>query len=50
MLCDEVFGRVNFVANAVWQKKYSKQNDAKWLSVSHDHILIYAKEKIAMEA
>ena len=45
VLCDEVFGRVNFVANAVWQKKYSKQNDAKWLSVSHDHILIYAKEK-----
>lgn len=45
VLCDEVFGRANFVANAVWQKKYSKQNDAKWLSVSHDHILIYAKAK-----
>jgi adenine-specific DNA-methyltransferase len=47
VLCDEVFGRNNFVANAVWQKKYSKQNDAKWLSISHDHILIYAKEKDA---
>lgn len=45
VMCDEVFGRANFVANAVWQKKYSKQNDAKWLSISHDHILIYAKEK-----
>ena len=30
VLCDEVFGRSNFVANVVWQKKYSKQNDAKW--------------------
>jgi adenine-specific DNA-methyltransferase len=45
VLCDEVFGRSNFVANVVWQKKYSKQNDAKWLSTSHDHILLYAKEK-----
>lgn len=47
VLCDEIFGRTNFVANAVWQKKYSKQNDAKWLSVSHDHVLIYAKAKDA---
>jgi adenine-specific DNA-methyltransferase len=45
VLCDEVFGRPNFVANAVWQKKYSKQNDAKWLSVSHDHLLLYSKCK-----
>jgi adenine-specific DNA-methyltransferase len=43
--CDEVFGRSNFVANLVWQKKYSKQNDAKWFSTSHDHILVYAKDK-----
>lgn len=45
VMCDEIFGRANFVANVVWQKKYSKQNDAKWLSVSHDHILVYAKSK-----
>lgn len=45
VMCDEIFGRSNFVANVVWQKKYSKQNDAKWLSVSHDHILVYAKSK-----
>lgn len=44
VLCDEVFGRSNFIANVVWQKKYSKQNDATWLSVSHDHILLYAKK------
>ena len=46
VLCDEVFGRGNFVANVVWQKKYAPQNDAKWLSDSHDHIFIYAKNKI----
>lgn len=45
VLCDEVFGRGNFVANAIWQKKFSPQNDAKWLSDNHDHILIYAKHK-----
>ncbi len=31
VLCDEVFGR-NFVNNVIWEKKYSPQNDAKWLS------------------
>lgn len=45
VLCDEVFGRRNFVTNAIWQKKYSPQNDAKWLSDNHDHILVYAKNK-----
>jgi len=45
VLCDEVFGRQNFVANAVWQKKYSPQNNAIWLSDSHDHILLYARNK-----
>lgn len=45
VLCDEAFGRGNFVANVIWQKKYSKQNDAKWLSISHDHVLVYAKDK-----
>jgi adenine-specific DNA-methyltransferase len=45
VMMDEVFGRKNFVANVIWEKKYSPQNDAKWLSDSHDHILVYAKNK-----
>ncbi|MFN7141096.1 MAG: site-specific DNA-methyltransferase, partial [Limisphaerales bacterium] len=45
VLCDEIFGRGNFVANVVWQKKYTIANDAKWLSDNHDHVLIYAKNK-----
>jgi adenine-specific DNA-methyltransferase len=45
VLMDEVFGRPNFVANVVWQKKYAKQNDATWLSTSHDHILVFARDK-----
>ena len=45
MLCDEVFGVDNFVANIIWQKKFSPQNDAKWLSDNHDFIICYAKNK-----
>ena len=45
VLMDEVFGRGNFVANVVWQKKYAPANDALWLSDSHDHVLVYAKCK-----
>lgn len=45
VLCDEVFMRSNFVANIIWQKKFSPQNDAKWISDSHDFIMVYAKNK-----
>ncbi len=45
VIADEVFGRQNFVANVVWQKKASPQANAVWLSDSHDHILIYARDK-----
>lgn len=43
IICDEIFGRENFVANVIWQKKYAPQNDAKFFSDNHDHILVYAK-------
>lgn len=45
VMCDEIFGRSNFVANVVWQKKYTVANDAKYFSDNHDHILVYAKNK-----
>jgi adenine-specific DNA-methyltransferase len=45
VLCDEIFGRTNFVANVVWQKKSSAQPNAVWLSDSHDHILVFARNK-----
>ena len=45
VICDEVFGRKNFINNVIWEKKFSPQNDAKWLSDNHDHILCYAKNK-----
>ena len=48
-LGNEVFGESNFVANVIWHKKYSVANDAKYFSTSHDHILVYAKNKIEFE-
>lgn len=45
VVCDEIFGRENFIINFIWQKKYSPANDAKWFSDTHDHILVFAKNK-----
>ncbi|UXN33967.1 site-specific DNA-methyltransferase [Avibacterium paragallinarum] len=42
---DFIFGEKNFIANVIWQKKYSPSNDAKWLSDNHDFIVTYAKNK-----
>jgi len=42
VLLDELFGRSNFVANVLWQKRTSP--DARiQLGPAHDHILVYAK-------
>jgi len=43
ILCDEIFGEQNFVANIIWEKKYTRANDARWFSDNHDYILCYAK-------
>ncbi|EPH6191454.1 site-specific DNA-methyltransferase [Campylobacter upsaliensis] len=45
VLCDEIFGRDNFVATICWEKKGGRQNDAKFYSVNHEYILNYAKKK-----
>lgn len=44
VLCDEVFGRRNFIANVVWQKRISPDSDAKFLSGTHDHLIVVAKD------
>lgn len=42
VMCDEIFGRKNFVSSIVWQKVFAKKNKAL-ISESHDTILVYAK-------
>ncbi|PAT36869.1 site-specific DNA-methyltransferase [Vandammella animalimorsus] len=43
LVCDEIFGEENFVANVVWQKKYAVSNDDPGIGSMHDHILVYQK-------
>ena len=42
-ICDELFGDSNFVAQLVWERAFAPKNDAKFVSNSHDYILMYAK-------
>src|SRR5690606_3753948 len=43
LLCDEIFGEENFVAQVIWERAYSPVNLKKHFSESHDYILVYAK-------
>lgn len=49
VLCDELFGRHNFVAQIVWQKRYSREN-REAIGDVHEYILVYAKNKEAFKA
>lgn len=42
VMCDEIFGRSNFVCSIAWEKDQARHNDAV-ISGAHDHILLYAK-------
>ena len=46
-LLDEIFGSENFVANVIWQKKYSTKADSKDFSESHDFIVCYRRSEKA---
>ena len=42
-ICDEVFGETNFIAQLIWERAFSPKNDAKFVSNSHDYVLMVAK-------
>jgi adenine-specific DNA-methyltransferase len=42
-VCDEIFGEGNFISQLIWQRAFSPKNDARFISVSHDIILMYSK-------
>lgn len=42
-MCDEVFGEQNFVAQLVWERAYAPKNDARFISNSHDYVLMYVR-------
>jgi adenine-specific DNA-methyltransferase len=45
VICDEIFGRNNFIDEVIWQRAFSPINLKKTLSRSHDVLLVYAKNK-----
>jgi len=45
VLCDEIFGRVNFLANIAWEKADSPRMDAEFFSTRHDNVLVYVKDR-----
>ena len=45
MLCDDIFGEDNFIANIVWKRKRGRDNSARWFSKAHEYCLLYSKNK-----
>lgn len=48
VLCDEIFGRTNFVSTIIWEKRKSREN-RRVFSFKHDYILVYAKDRAVFE-
>ncbi len=44
VLCDEVFGRANFICSIAWEKDLGRRGDTD-ISSAHDHVLVYARDK-----
>ena len=45
VICDEIFGRQNFVGNVAWQRTYSKRGDSQGIPVEVEHVLVYSKRE-----
>ena len=46
VMCDEIFGRNNFLCDISWEKRYSPAPDTKDFGYIHDHILVYRKTNL----
>ena len=44
-MADEIFGEENFLSTIIWEKVHTRKNSAKTFSVSHDYVVVYAKDK-----
>jgi len=44
VVCDEIFGRQNFVTSIAWEKDQGRRGDTS-MSSAHDHVLLYAKDQ-----
>lgn len=49
VLCDEIFGRGNFVASIIWEKRKTREN-RRVFSFNHDYVIIFGKDKKKFES
>lgn len=45
LICDEIFGAGNFVAQFIWKKRKTQANLTKYVANGHEYILLYAQSK-----
>lgn len=45
LLLNDIYDRSNFVANIIWEKKYTRSNNAKLFSTQKDYLLFYRKSE-----
>ena len=50
VMMDSIFGEENFICTFIWQKNYSPKNNNKFVSVDHDYVLCYAKNKLILDS
>lgn len=43
ILCDEIFGRHNFLGDLIWQKRKGGGNDSRFFALDHDYIIVFVK-------
>lgn len=43
LLCDEIFGRQNYLGDLIWQKRKGGGNDSRFFAIDHDYIIVFAK-------
>ena len=47
MICDEIFGKDNFITEIMWKRKKEISNDSNNVSVQGEYILVYGKSSNA---
>lgn len=48
ILCNEIFGRNNFVTTIIWEKRKTREN-RRAFSFKHDYVIVYAANKEKFE-
>ena len=48
-ICDEIFGQSNFLANIIWEKRFTRSNNSKTFATLTEHIICFRKSTILAE-